>query len=219
MGNRLSISPRSIAIAIAVIGSLVYASSARAVVSADPLQAPLNGWVGYFRGSSCVAVGNLWCVTAKHVGDGAGYAVYMRGQWYTVVETVPHPIYDVQLLRVAEALPGYHHFASNVGLGDPCVLGGWGATAGAALPNNAGYDWSGCSENIYAGSGSPESAHQGWIHSSGHHRNILTPAWIEMGSGQAAIVAAVALPAARMSVFTCKESAAGRMPECLRPVS
>jgi uncharacterized protein YkwD/pSer/pThr/pTyr-binding forkhead associated (FHA) protein len=47
----------------------------------------------------------------------------------------------------------------------------------------AGYQMIGGSENIYAGGGSPESAHEGWIHSSGHHRNILTPAWVEMGSG------------------------------------
>ena len=49
----------------------------------------------------------------------------------------------------------------------------------------AGYEMSGCSENIYAGSGSPEAAHEGWIHSSGHHRNILMPGWVEMGSGSA----------------------------------
>jgi hypothetical protein len=30
-----------------------------------------------------------------------------------------------------------------VGLGDPCVLGGFGATAGASLSNNSGFDWSG----------------------------------------------------------------------------
>ncbi len=143
MGNRFSITRRSIAVAIGAIGSLVYASTARAVVTADPLPAPLNGWVGDFRGSSCVAVGTFWFVTAKHIGDGTGQAIYMRGQWYTVVETVPHPVYDVQLIRVAEALPGFHHLASGVGLGDPCVLGGFGATAGAALPNNSGYDWNG----------------------------------------------------------------------------
>jgi uncharacterized protein YkwD len=47
----------------------------------------------------------------------------------------------------------------------------------------AGYQMIGCSENIASVGGSPESAHEGWIHSSGHHRNILTPAWVEMGSG------------------------------------
>jgi uncharacterized protein YkwD len=47
-----------------------------------------------------------------------------------------------------------------------------------------GYEFSACSENIHAGSGDPEGAHKGWIHSSGHHRNILTPEWKEMGTGR-----------------------------------
>jgi uncharacterized protein YkwD len=48
----------------------------------------------------------------------------------------------------------------------------------------AGYVPAGGSENIHAGSGSPEGAHEGWTHSSGHHRNLLSPGWVEMGTGQ-----------------------------------
>jgi uncharacterized protein YkwD len=47
-----------------------------------------------------------------------------------------------------------------------------------------GYEFIACSENIHAGSGDPESAHRGWCHSSGHHRNILAAEWKEMGTGQ-----------------------------------
>ncbi|MCK6481918.1 MAG: FHA domain-containing protein [Planctomycetes bacterium] len=47
-----------------------------------------------------------------------------------------------------------------------------------------GYEFVACSENIHAGSGDPEGAHRGWIHSSGHHRNILTSEWREMGTGR-----------------------------------
>jgi pSer/pThr/pTyr-binding forkhead associated (FHA) protein len=47
----------------------------------------------------------------------------------------------------------------------------------------AGYQLAGGSENIYQGSGAPESAHEGWCHSSGHHRNLLATGWLEMGSG------------------------------------
>ncbi len=47
-----------------------------------------------------------------------------------------------------------------------------------------GYEFVACSENIEEGSGDPESAHKGWIHSSGHHRNILHTAWKEMGTGR-----------------------------------
>jgi len=40
----------------------------------------------------------------------------------------------------------------------------------------------GASENCHMGSGSPAGAHSGWIHSSGHHRNILTKTHREMAS-------------------------------------
>jgi len=48
----------------------------------------------------------------------------------------------------------------------------------------AGYPMMGASENIHMGSGDPRGAHNSWIHSSGHHRNILMPAWREMGTGR-----------------------------------
>ncbi len=47
----------------------------------------------------------------------------------------------------------------------------------------AGYDPIDVGENIYEGGGSPEAAHDGWIHSSGHHRNILDVHHVELGSG------------------------------------
>ncbi len=46
----------------------------------------------------------------------------------------------------------------------------------------AGYEY-GSSENCIMGQTSPKGAHDGWCHSSGHHRNILTPEWTEMGTG------------------------------------
>jgi hypothetical protein len=47
-----------------------------------------------------------------------------------------------------------------------------------------GYEFIACSENIHMGSGDPQGAHTGWIHSSGHHRNLLHTAWKEMGTGR-----------------------------------
>jgi len=47
-----------------------------------------------------------------------------------------------------------------------------------------GYEGSAISENIHRGSGAPEGAHNGWTHSSGHHRNLLQRFWTEMGTGQ-----------------------------------
>jgi hypothetical protein len=46
----------------------------------------------------------------------------------------------------------------------------------------AGYTGNGGSENI-AKSGSPLDAHLAWLHSSGHHRNILQD-WQDQGVGQ-----------------------------------
>lgn len=45
----------------------------------------------------------------------------------------------------------------------------------------AGYK-NGVSENCHMGSGSAEGAHDGWCHSSGHHRNLLMPGHREMAS-------------------------------------
>ena len=41
-------------------------------------------------------------------------------------------------------------------------------------------------ENIHMNSGGPTalSSHNSWCHSSGHHRNILTPGWRVLGSGK-----------------------------------
>ena len=47
-----------------------------------------------------------------------------------------------------------------------------------------GYPLAGASENIHRGSGDPMGAHLSWRGSSGHHRNLLMPAWYEMGTGR-----------------------------------
>jgi hypothetical protein len=103
---------------------------------------PENGWVGWWNGSSCVPVGKHWFISARHVGGSAGQAVWMRGVAYTVLEVRQHPTFDIQLLRVAEELPGFHKLAPGAGVGDPVLLAGYGVTAGAVLPQG-GYDWTG----------------------------------------------------------------------------
>jgi len=45
-----------------------------------------------------------------------------------------------------------------------------------------GYDY-GSSENCIMGRTGPKAAHDGWCHSSGHHRNLLMAPWTEMGTG------------------------------------
>jgi hypothetical protein len=156
MGHRSAI--RAFLLTAAALAAMLFAPRAHGVVTGDPMQAPVNGFVGAFNGSSCVAVGRFWFITAKHVGGAVDQSVYMQGAFYRVVEIVQHPVYDCQLLRVAEELPGYHELASNVGLDRPCVLGGFGATAGASLPSGNGYDWNGphvetWGENLIEGEG------------------------------------------------------------------
>lgn len=48
-----------------------------------------------------------------------------------------------------------------------------------------GFNGVGLSENIAKNPGGPMGAHKAWLHSSGHHRNILTAAWRVLGSGNA----------------------------------
>jgi uncharacterized protein YkwD len=47
-----------------------------------------------------------------------------------------------------------------------------------------GYRGMPVSENCHRGAGDPRSAHKGWCHSSGHHRNLLQAFWTDMGTGQ-----------------------------------
>lgn len=131
------------AFAAAILG--VVAAPARAVIVADmdEMDAPANSFIGAWNGSSCVAVGPHHFLSAKHVGGVVGQNVVMKGVPYRVVEILLHTLYDVQLLRVAEDLPGYHHFADNPGYGDPCLLGGFGVTTTGPLANNAGWNWDG----------------------------------------------------------------------------
>ena len=39
-------------------------------------------------------------------------------------------------------------------------------------------------ENIAFGYNTPESAHMGWYNSSGHHRNMTSADWHEIGVGR-----------------------------------
>lgn len=49
----------------------------------------------------------------------------------------------------------------------------------------AGYNGRGGGENIAAGYATPEAVIDGWLHSSGHKRNILNGAWDDLGLGVA----------------------------------
>lgn len=122
---------------------LAWAPRAHGVVVAghDPMERPLNGYVGTWNGSTAVCIGTNWIISAKHVGGSVGGYFTMRGVQYRAVEIVPHPTQDIELIRVAETLPGYHRLATGVTSGDVGVLGGCGVTGSANYDN--GYAWTG----------------------------------------------------------------------------
>ena len=72
----------------------------------------------------------------------------------------------------------FSHFAP------PNPATGTGRTSPHERMGGAGYSGYGSSENIANGATAPARAHWMWIHSSGHHRNILS-GWSDLGSGQA----------------------------------
>jgi hypothetical protein len=67
-----------------------------------------------------------------------------------------------------------HEAPPNPATGEP-------ATSPFDRMQKAGYTGGGMSENI-AGAGSAQDAHDRWLHSSGHHRNILSD-WADQGVG------------------------------------
>ncbi len=60
----------------------------------------------------------------------------------------------------------------------------------------AGYSWSAAGENIATGYPTPAAVVAGWMRSTGHCRNILSPAFRDLGVGVTARPVA-AMPAAR----------------------
>ena len=140
-GSLRSCSPAVAASALLALAGA--ASPACAIVTGDEMSAPSEGYVGTFNGSSGVAIGAHWFISAKHVGGSVNSMFTMKGVTYRAVQIVQHPTMDIMLVRVAETLPGYHTIAedADVQSGSPCVLGGWGVTAGDALSD--GWNWNG----------------------------------------------------------------------------
>lgn len=116
-------------------------ASAVMVVNNDTLAAPDNSYIGRWNGSSAVAIGPNWVISAKHVGGVVGGYFTMHGESYRAVEIREHATQDLILIRVAETLPGYHRIAANPDIGTLALLGGWGVTDGNPITN--GYDWNG----------------------------------------------------------------------------
>lgn len=102
---------------------------------------PADGYVGKWNGSSGVPVDTHWFLTAKHVGGAVGQNFLLQDTLYTAAEIVDHPTADLRLVRVEQEMPGHHEIASDPKIGDPAMVGGYGAIAGSSTGN--GYRWSG----------------------------------------------------------------------------
>lgn len=81
--------------------------------------------------------------------------------------------------RLAEAARNHagnmadHDFFSHSGSNQSSVAG---------RVDSAGYAWRSVGENIYAGKESSEEVVAGWLNSTGHCRNIMSPKFAEIGA-------------------------------------
>ncbi|TVQ61401.1 MAG: hypothetical protein EA379_06415 [Phycisphaerales bacterium] len=118
------------------------AGGAQALIVANEMQRPDNGFVGRWAGSSAVAVGEHWVLTAAHVGGSVGNNFRMQRRSFEATAMIRHHSADLILVRVAEALPGWHGITGDVSKRDRVVLAGVGHTAGAQVGKH-GLDWTG----------------------------------------------------------------------------
>jgi len=133
-----------LAASAALLGAAAAPSHAVVVEGTNiVLPPPGGGWVGHWFGSSAVPVSSHWFITARHVGGSTGHSLVLRGVQYPAVEIRQHPTLDIQLVRVATPLPGWHQIAPLQTPGTPVYLGGCGATTLNPLPGGLGWDWGG----------------------------------------------------------------------------
>ncbi len=137
---------RSVCALTAAILAALCASPALAVVvrggSANALVAPADGFVGRWNGSSGVAIGRHWAITARHNNGAAGQMFRMDDRDYAVDAIFRHPSADLMLVRTREEMSGWVPITRGVTTGRRVLLGGMGRTAGREAAG-AGYDWTG----------------------------------------------------------------------------
>ncbi len=128
--------------AAAAFMPLLCAPSALAIVvfGGDGMDAPVNGFVGSWNGSSAVAVGDRWILTAAHVGGRERGRFEMFDERYRGVERFVNHDADLALIRLDDLLPGWHAITGDVSRGDGVLLAGAGRVAGDEV--RGGYEWS-----------------------------------------------------------------------------
>ncbi|MEN8254884.1 MAG: trypsin-like serine protease, partial [Verrucomicrobiota bacterium] len=118
---------------MSIAASAMIAANASAIVVQDYTAAETapNGldWshVHNYKGSSAVAVGGSWILTAGHVADDGGSgSLSIDGYTYTQQEIVYHASGDLALVRYDMPLPGYYALYSWDLVGIQVLLAGFG---------------------------------------------------------------------------------------------
>ncbi len=127
--------------AVVVLAAIPSTASAVVVFGGVGMGAPVNGFVGSWNGSTAVAVGDRWILTAAHVGGRERGRFEMNGERYRGVERFVNEGADLALIRVSDALSGWHAITDDAGRGDEVLLAGAGRVAGDSVGD--GYEWSG----------------------------------------------------------------------------
>jgi hypothetical protein len=126
--------------AAVVLAAFPSTASAIVVFGGVGMDAPVNGFVGSWNGSTAVAVGDQWILTAAHVGGRERGRFEMNGERYRGVERFVNAGADLALIRVNDLLSGWHSITDDAGRGDDVLLAGAGRVAGDAVRD--GYEWS-----------------------------------------------------------------------------
>lgn len=124
----------------ALIGACAITGPAGAVITANPMARPSNSFVGKWNGSSAVAIGSHWIVTARHNGGNLSTKFKYDGVNYTTDAIFSHGTADITVVRLNEQLPGWHSIGP-VSAGQTITIGAMGRVAGASLRD--GYWWAG----------------------------------------------------------------------------
>lgn len=131
----------------ALVAALAVAPAASAVITAHPLERPDNGFIGRWNGSSAVAIGEHWVLTARHVGGNRQDRFRMRQVEYRPAETFRHDSVDLMLIRMIDPLPGWHDLELSPQRGEAVLLGGMGRTAGSLA--GPGLTWGGINSETW----------------------------------------------------------------------
>lgn len=129
------ISGYNIKYAACLAAGIIIAVNASAIVVLDYVAAETApdgfDWshVYNYKGSSAVAVGSTWILTAAHAADDAGSgSLSIGGSTYTQEEIVYHPTGDIALIRYDRPFPGHYPLYTGNQVGIQVLVAGFGDT-------------------------------------------------------------------------------------------